>query len=121
MDGFLLVNKDSDWTSRDVCNKVQSIFDLPKVGHIGTLDPFATGLLILGVNKATKGIAFFDDFDKELSTHVVNTHYYFENGGLDDKSKIDRAIQILNGKLNTAEECAAMFKEYTDIERGMLF
>ena len=64
---------------------------------------------------------FFDDFDKELSTHFVNTHYYFENGGLDDKSKIDRAIQILNGKLNTAEECAAMFKEYTDIERGMLF
>lgn len=35
------------------------------MGHIGTLDPFATGLLILGVNKATKAITFFDDFNKE--------------------------------------------------------
>ena len=64
MDGFLLINKDSSWTSRDVCNKVQSIFDLPKVGHIGTLDPFATGLLVVTVGKGTKAGQFLESGDK---------------------------------------------------------
>ena len=64
MDGFLLINKDSDWTSRDVCNKVQSIFDLPKVGHIGTLDPFATGLLVVTIGKGTKAGQFLESGDK---------------------------------------------------------
>ena len=64
MDGFLLINKDSNWTSRDVCNKVQSIFDLPKVGHIGTLDPFATGLLVVTVGKGTKAGQFLESGDK---------------------------------------------------------
>ena len=65
MNGFFYVNKESDWTSRDVCNKVQKIFNLPKVGHIGTLDPFATGLLIVCVGSGTKAGTFFDDDEKE--------------------------------------------------------
>lgn len=65
MNGFFYIDKQSDWTSRDVCNKVQKIFNLPKVGHIGTLDPFATGLLIVCVGKATKASAFYDDNEKE--------------------------------------------------------
>ena len=64
MDGFLLINKESDWTSRDVCNKVQSIFDIRKVGHIGTLDPFATGLLVVTVGKGTKAGQFLESGDK---------------------------------------------------------
>ena len=64
MDGFLLINKESDWTSRDVCNKVQSIFDIKKVGHIGTLDPFATGLLVVTVGKGTKAGQFLESGDK---------------------------------------------------------
>ena len=65
MNGFFYIDKQSDWTSRDVCNKVQKIFNLPKVGHIGTLDPFATGLLIVCVGKATKASAYYDDNEKE--------------------------------------------------------
>ncbi len=65
MNGFFYIDKQSDWTSRDVCNKVQKIFNLPKVGHIGTLDPFATGLLIVCVGKATKASAFYNDNEKE--------------------------------------------------------
>ena len=54
LDGALLVDKPSDWTSHDVVAKVRGHFRLPKVGHCGTLDPMATGLLILVLGKATR-------------------------------------------------------------------
>ena len=63
-DGFLLVDKESGWTSRDVCNKIRNRFIIKKVGHIGTLDPFATGLLIVSINKATKAGQFLENHDK---------------------------------------------------------
>lgn len=53
--GFLvLINKEADWSSFDVVKKVRNIVRIKKVGHAGTLDPFATGLLILGIGKGTK-------------------------------------------------------------------
>ena len=60
-DGFLLIDKDENWTSRDVCNKVGKILKVKKVGHIGTLDPFATGLLLVAIGKATKTLPFISD------------------------------------------------------------
>ena len=59
-DGFLLIDKESDYTSRDVCNIIAKIFDAKKVGHAGTLDPFATGLLIVAVNNATKTLTYIE-------------------------------------------------------------
>ena len=59
-DGFLLIDKESDYTSRDVCNIIAKIFDAKKVGHSGTLDPFATGLLIVGINNATKVLSYIE-------------------------------------------------------------
>lgn len=64
MDGILLINKEQDWTSRDVCNRCQNIFSTKKVGHTGTLDPFATGLLVVTINKANKIAQFLDDYTK---------------------------------------------------------
>ena len=58
--GFLLIDKESDYTSRDVCNIIAKIFDAKKVGHAGTLDPFATGLLIVGLNNATKVLTYIE-------------------------------------------------------------
>ena len=58
--GFLLIDKESDYTSRDVCNIIAKIFDAKKVGHAGTLDPFATGLLIVGINNATKALSYIE-------------------------------------------------------------
>ena len=54
IDGILVVDKPSDWTSHDVVAKVRNSFKLNKVGHAGTLDPIATGVLILLSGKATK-------------------------------------------------------------------
>ena len=65
MNGYLLIDKSKDWTSRDVCNKVQHFFHEKKVGHSGTLDPFATGLLIICLGSATKTIPLWEEADKE--------------------------------------------------------
>lgn len=54
LDGALLIDKPATWTSHDVVAKVRNTFRLDKVGHCGTLDPMATGLLVLVLGKATK-------------------------------------------------------------------
>ena len=54
IDGILLVDKPADWTSFDVVNFVRRRFLLDKTGHCGTLDPFATGLLVILLGKATR-------------------------------------------------------------------
>ncbi len=65
MNGYLLIDKLKGWTSRDVCNKVQHLLHEKKVGHSGTLDPFATGLLIVCLGSATKTISLWEEADKE--------------------------------------------------------
>lgn len=62
--GLLLIDKESDWTSHDVVAKARGIVGTRKVGHAGTLDPMATGLLILGVESATKLLTFIVGEDK---------------------------------------------------------
>jgi len=62
--GLLLIDKESDWTSHDVVAKSRGIVGTRKVGHAGTLDPMATGLLILGVESATKLLTFIVGEDK---------------------------------------------------------
>src|SRR3989339_1744272 len=55
LEGFLLINKPTDFTSHDVVNVIRKITGIRRTGHAGTLDPFATGLLIVGVGRgATK-------------------------------------------------------------------
>ena len=53
MDGVIIVNKPAGMTSHDVVNRIRKIFKTKKVGHCGTLDPDATGVLVVAVNKAT--------------------------------------------------------------------
>lgn len=62
--GILLVDKEGDWTSHDVVAKVRRLAGTRKVGHAGTLDPMATGLLVLGVNSATRLLTFLTGCDK---------------------------------------------------------
>ncbi len=52
--GLLIVDKEKDLTSRDVVNEISKIFKTKKIGHTGTLDPLATGVLVLTIGKATK-------------------------------------------------------------------
>jgi tRNA pseudouridine55 synthase len=64
---MLLIDKPLDWTSFDVVKKIRSTFRTRKVGHAGTLDPKATGLLIICTGKCTKGIDRFVGLEKEYT------------------------------------------------------
>ena len=64
MDGILIVDKTPGVTSRDVDNRAKRILDSKGVGHLGTLDPFATGVLVLGVGQGTKLFPFMEDLPK---------------------------------------------------------
>jgi tRNA pseudouridine55 synthase len=63
----LLVNKPLTWTSTDVVRKLKGILKVKKIGHAGTLDPLATGLLIICTGKKTKTIPFIQDEEKEYT------------------------------------------------------
>ena len=61
VNGFILINKKIGVTSRSVDNKIQRLFHTRKVGHLGTLDPFASGLLIIAIDKGCKALPYIDD------------------------------------------------------------
>ena len=63
----ILINKDYKWTSFDVVKKIRKVIGIKKVGHAGTLDPLATGLLIVCTGKKTKNIQDYQDLSKEYT------------------------------------------------------
>lgn len=65
MDGIIIVNKEECYTSRDIVNIVSKNLKTKKVGHTGTLDPLATGVLVICVGKATKLVEIITSNDKE--------------------------------------------------------
>jgi tRNA pseudouridine55 synthase len=71
MQGIALVDKPTDWTSHDVVAKARGLLGTRKVGHSGTLDPSATGLLILGVGRATRLLAHLSGMDKAYTGEAV--------------------------------------------------
>ncbi|HQZ83511.1 MAG TPA: tRNA pseudouridine(55) synthase TruB [Pyrinomonadaceae bacterium] len=70
MDGVLIIDKPAGPTSHDVVNRVRRVFATRKVGHTGTLDPFATGVMVVLVGKATRLAKFADRADKEYEAAV---------------------------------------------------
>ena len=70
MDGIILVNKPKDMTSRDVVNIVCKTLNTRSVGHTGTLDPIATGLLAIAINKGVKIVDFLVNDTKEYIATV---------------------------------------------------
>lgn len=69
--GILLIDKPYQWTSFDVVNKLRYRLKIKKIGHAGTLDPLATGLLIVCTGRMTKRIAGFMDLEKEYTGRFV--------------------------------------------------
>lgn len=64
-DGILLVDKPKGITSHDAVDRVRRVLGIKKVGHAGTLDPMASGLLVMGVGRGTRLLRFLADLDKE--------------------------------------------------------
>ena len=85
MNGILVVNKDLGYTSRDVVNIVSKVLGTKKVGHTGTLDPMATGVLVLCVGNALKLCELLTNHDKE---YIAGITLGIETDTLDIEGKI---------------------------------
>ena len=70
-DGLVVVDKEAGWTSHDVVAKLRGILKTKKVGHSGTLDPDATGVLLIGVGRATRLLRFLTALPKTYTGEVV--------------------------------------------------
>ena len=64
MNGIVIVDKPQGWTSQDVVSKLRGVFKTKRIGHGGTLDPMATGVLPVFVGRATRGVEFFEHAEK---------------------------------------------------------
>ena len=98
MDRIFLINKPIKLTSRQVCNQIGKAFKEKKVGHVGTLDPFASGLLIVSTGKCTKANAFFDESIKEYDADIS---LGIETDTLDNEGKVTTTKEV---KKYTEEE-----------------
>jgi tRNA pseudouridine55 synthase len=84
--GFILINKPAGFTSHDVVDRLREITKIKKIGHAGTLDPFATGLLILGIGREfTKKLSIFQKKDKE---YIATLRLGAESDTFDKEGKI---------------------------------
>lgn len=106
--GVLVVNKEKNMTSRDVVNEVSHILGIKKIGHTGTLDPMAEGVLVLTIGKATKIGELLTSYEKEYIAEV-------EIGKLTDTLDITGNIldqKELSAKINYEEICNSFQKKY---------
>ncbi len=71
LDGIAVVDKPASWTSHDVVAKARRVLGTRKVGHAGTLDPDATGVLVLGVGRATRLLRYVTDLMKSYEAEIV--------------------------------------------------
>lgn len=69
-DGLVVVDKPPEWTSHDVVGRMRRLAGTRKVGHAGTLDPMATGVLVLGVSRATRLLTYLVGADKEYTATI---------------------------------------------------
>ena len=97
MNGLLLVNKESNITSSDVVIKVRKLLNIRKVGHTGTLDPLASGLLILTVGNATRIQELITEKDKEYIATMklgIKTDTYDTEGKILDQKEVPNNLNI---------------------------
>jgi tRNA pseudouridine55 synthase len=91
MDGILVIDKPEDFTSHDVVAKIRRILKTKRVGHTGTLDPFATGVMVILVGQATRLAQFLDKDEKEYEA-VVRFGYETDTGDLTGSPKTETEI-----------------------------
>lgn len=95
LDGIIVINKPKNYTSHDVVAKVKKILKLKKVGHTGTLDPNATGVLPLLLNSGTKLSKYLINHDKEYEVTLklgIKTDTLDSEGKILEERKVDTAI-----------------------------
>ena len=105
MRGILIVNKRQGWTSFDAVNFCKRVFGTREVGHLGTLDPMATGVLAVTVGSATK---LFDMFLNKTKTYVAEFTFGYSTDTLDAEGEIESRCNIIP----TLEQIEAVLPEF---------
>ncbi len=111
MNGIIIVNKPHDWTSFDVVSKIRNLSRVRKVGHSGTLDPMATGVLPVFLGNATKSIQYFMGGDKG---YIAEMTLGIRTDTLDSEGKI---TQIANVEFQISNVETALKKYIGEIEQ----
>ncbi len=106
IDGFLVVDKPEGWTSVEVVRKIKSWFSIKRVGHIGTLDPFATGVLPVVLNEGRRIVPFLREEPKEYEAEMK----LGEETTTDDLTGQLLSQKALNGI--TSEKIYTVFKTF---------
>ena len=110
-DGIVIIDKPAGWTSMDVCAKLRGILKTKKVGHAGTLDPMATGVLPVFVGHATRAVSLAENGRKE---YVAS----FRPGLVTDTQDTSgRVLEERNGRVTEAEVAAVLPRFTGDIEQ----
>ncbi len=107
MDGILIIDKPAGMTSHDVVNRVRRILKTKRIGHAGTLDPFATGVLVMLVGKATRLAQFVDKDEKEYEAVIrfgFETDTGDRTGSPKSKAQSPRSL--------TVEDIAAVLPQF---------
>jgi len=122
VDGFLVIDKPAGISSHDVVNRVRRILGTRKVGHTGTLDPFATGVLPIAVGEGTKAIQFLDEGEKayeavirlglvtdtlDITGTVLQEH---DSGGLGQEQLLS-AMAALTGEISQVPPMYSAIKQ----------
>lgn len=114
IDGILIIDKPAGMTSHDVVGKARKILKTKRIGHTGTLDPFATGVMVLLIGKATRLAQFLDKDAKEYEA-VVRLGFETETGDLTgERRTANHELRITNDELHaiSVEEVEKVLSEF---------
>ena len=104
---FYLINKPKTWTSQDLCSKFKYLYRFNKVGHAGTLDPNAEGLMLVATDKYTKLFNYTNETDK---TYKVTALFGYSSDSLDTDTQVIQNEAIdLNDKVSLLEKYLTSF------------
>ena len=106
MNGIVIVDKPEGWTSQDVVSKLRGVFKTRRIGHGGTLDPMATGVLPVFVGRATRAVEFFEHADK---TYIATLRLGISTDTEDITGNVleERAVAVT---MDMLEEALASFR-----------
>ncbi len=111
MNGILLIDKPTDWTSMDVCAKLRGVFHEKRIGHSGTLDPMATGLLVVFLGRATRAVEFAEADSKE---YIARLHLGLVT---DTQDTSGNTLSECEANISEAELMAALEKFKGEIDQ----
>ena len=108
MNGFFLLKKEQGYSSNSVVQEIKKKIKVKKVGHLGTLDPMATGLLVLAVNRATKFSNYFLESDKSYDVEVElgcstdtddsTGNIISQSNSIPDKASVKKELLLFKGE-----------------------